>query len=94
MVASAAATQTGFPPKVVPCSRLPGVHDAGAGDECAQGMPLRCLWRCTEFWFDAGVFEPTLTGAAHADWTSSNEEDAVLAADALQFLQEEFGAVT
>jgi len=63
-----AATQTGFPPNVVPWSGLPGVHDAGACDERAERHPLAMPFalvmmsvRCRR------APRPPLAGAAHAD---------------------------
>src|SRR6266849_9618157 len=71
---------------------LPGVHDAAARDECAEGHAAGDALGATEnVRLDAGMLAGTpLARAAHAALHFvDHEHDAVLAANALEFLQEE-----
>src|SRR5712691_7718270 len=72
---------------------LPGVHDAAARDEGAEWHSAGDAFGAAEdVWLDAGMLGgPPLAGTTHAGLHFVDDEhDAVLAADALQFLQEEF----
>ncbi len=70
-----------------------GVHDAAARDEGAERHAAGDAFGAAKnVWFDAGVVGgPPLAGAPHSGLHFvDHEHNAVLAADALEFLQEEF----
>src|SRR4029077_4359819 len=72
---------------------LPGIHDGASRDEGAEGHAAGDAFGAAKnVRFDAGVFGgPPLAGAAHTGLHFvDHEHDDVLAAEALEFLKEEF----